>query len=108
MGSTADGGETIAVSAFKPRSLELIERVASGKVARLVLTKRGRPVAVLLPVREQPVELWGALRGMMEPVAEVDLTAPTGKVWAAEQGSYDVAPPIWCLFVQDRQYLRRK
>ena len=108
MDSSGEDGETIAVSAFKPRSLELIERVASGKAARLVLTKRGRPVAVLLPVGERPLELWGALRGLMELVAEVDLTAPTGEVWAAEQGSYDVAPPIWCLFVQDRQYLRRK
>ena len=47
----ADDVETIAVSAFKPRSLELIERVASGRVARLVLTKRGRAVAALVPVR---------------------------------------------------------
>ena len=84
MDSTPDGGETIAVSAFKPRSPELIERVASGKVARLVLTKRGRPVAVLLPVHERPVEPWGALRGLMELVAEVDLTAPTGEVWVAQ------------------------
>jgi hypothetical protein len=37
----AEDAETIAVSAFKPRSLELIERVASGRIARLVLTKRG-------------------------------------------------------------------
>ncbi|MFZ1428181.1 MAG: type II toxin-antitoxin system prevent-host-death family antitoxin [Geminicoccaceae bacterium] len=64
--------EAIAVSAFKPRSLELIERVASGRVARLVLTKRGRPVAAL--VRVQPVELWGALRELMQPVEGVELT----------------------------------
>ena len=97
MASTADGGETIAVSAFKPRNLELIERVASGKVARLVLTKCGRPVAVLLPVREQPVELWGALRGMMEVVAEVDLTAPTGEVWVAHGGGRINPDPILLL-----------
>ena len=108
MGMSGEDGETIAVSAFKRRSLELIERVASGQASRLVLTKCRRPVAVLLPVGEQALELWGALRDLMEPVTDVDLTAPTGEVWAAEQGSYDVAPPIWCLFVQDRQYLRRK
>jgi prevent-host-death family protein len=78
--------ETIAVSAFKPRSLELIERVASGRVTRLVLTRRGRPVAALVPVREEPVELWGALRGLMEPVPGVDLTAPVGETWDAERG----------------------
>ena len=80
----ADEVQTIAVSAFKPRSLELIERVASGRVARLVLTKRGRPVAALVPVREQPVELWGALRELMQPVEGVDLTVPVGEAWAAE------------------------
>lgn len=73
MDMPADEVETIAVSAFKPRSVELIERVA-----RLVLTKRGRPVAALVPVGEQPVELWGALRELMDPVEGVDMTAPVG------------------------------
>ena len=82
----AEDGETIAVSAFKPRSLELIESVASGRIARLVLTKRGHPVAVLVPARVPAVELHGSLRDLMEPVDEVDLTAPTGEAWAAEHG----------------------
>ena len=82
----ADEVETIAVSAFKPKSLELIERVASGRVARLVLTRRGRPVAALVPVQEPQVELWGALRDLMEPVPGVDLTAPVGEAWDAEGG----------------------
>lgn len=30
------------------------------------------------------VGLWGALRELMEPVAGVDLTAPTGELWEAE------------------------
>jgi prevent-host-death family protein len=84
VGLPADDVETIAVSAFKPRSLELIERVASGRVARIVLTKRGRAVAAVVPVREQPVELWGSLRELMEPVEGTDLTAPVGEAWAAE------------------------
>ena len=82
----ADDVETIAVSAFKPRSLELIERVASGRLARLVLTKRGRAVAALVPMGEPSIELWGALRELMEPVEGTDLTAPTGENWAAEHG----------------------
>lgn len=86
MVSAADEDERVAVSAFKPRSLELIERVASGRVPRLVLTKRGRAVAALVPVREQPpVELWGALRDLMEPVAGVDLTEPVGEAWDADR-----------------------
>ena len=68
MGVPGEEVETIAVSAFKPRSLELIERVASGRVRRLVLTKRGRPVAAVVPKREEqynPAELGGALRGLI-------------------------------------------
>jgi prevent-host-death family protein len=86
MDTPAEDVETIGVSEFKPRSLELIERVASGKLSRLVLTKRGRPVAVLVPVQEPRVRLWGALRELMEPVEDTDLTAPVGEVWAAEHG----------------------
>ena len=36
------------------------------------------------PTSAPGVELWGALRELMEPVAGVDLTAPTGELWEAE------------------------
>ena len=45
--------EAVAVSAFKARSVELIERVASGRVGPLVLTEWGCPVAAVAPVRER-------------------------------------------------------
>jgi prevent-host-death family protein len=73
----------LGVTAFKPRSLDLIEKVASGKLRRVVLTKRGQPVAALISLNEQPAELWGALAEIMEPVEGVDLTAPIGEVWKA-------------------------
>jgi prevent-host-death family protein len=73
----------LGVTAFKPRSLDLIEKVASGKLRRVVLTKRGQPVAALISLNEQPDELWGALAEIMEPVEGVDPTAPIGEVWKA-------------------------
>jgi prevent-host-death family protein len=77
---------TIGVTEFKPRSLELIEEVASGKVRRVVLTKRGKPVAALVPLPDTPVpSLRGCLKHLMEPVPGVDLTEPTGEVWDAER-----------------------
>jgi prevent-host-death family protein len=82
---TTEGEKTIGVTEFKPRSLELIEEVASGKVRRVVLTKRGKPVAAIVPLEEHGIEsLHGCLKHMMEPVPGVDLTEPTGEVWAAE------------------------
>jgi hypothetical protein len=37
------------------------------------------------PNDDAPQELWGALAELMAPVDGVDLTAPLGEVWAAEQ-----------------------
>ena len=85
-GASGDAEVTLGVTAFKPRSLELIELVAAGKPSRVVLTKRGRPVAALVPLRDQPDDLRGALADIMEPVRGVDLTEPTGERWAAEDG----------------------
>ena len=52
---TTSGEKTIGVTEFKPRSLELIEEVASGKIRRVVLTKRGKPVAALVPLPDTPI-----------------------------------------------------
>jgi prevent-host-death family protein len=81
------GAEVIlGVTAFKPRSLDLIERVASGKLDRVVLTKRGEPIVAIVPLDERRKNLWGALARLMRPVEGVDLTAPTGERWTAEDG----------------------
>jgi prevent-host-death family protein len=87
MTDIADDAElSVGVSEFKPKSLDLIERVASGKLRRVVLTKRGRPIAAVVPIDDSPPELWGALADLMEPVEGVDLTEPVGEAWAAENG----------------------
>ena len=87
MSDRSDEAEvTLGVTAFKPISLDLIEQVATGKLSRVVLTKRGRAVAALVPLRDQADNLWGALADLMEPVAGIDLTEPTGERWVAEDG----------------------
>jgi len=56
-------------------------------VQRVVLTKRGKPVAAIVPLEGPGFEsLHGCLKHMMEPVPGVDLTEPTGEVWDAELG----------------------
>lgn len=77
--------KTIAVSAFKPRSLEIIDEVANRKTTRVVLTRRGKPVAALIPVESKPYDPWGAMRGTVRVMPGVDLTAPLGEVWEADQ-----------------------
>jgi prevent-host-death family protein len=77
--------KTMAVSAFKPRSLAVIDEVATRKTSRVVLTRRGKPVAAIVPVEMTAYDPWGALRGTVRVGPGVDLTEPTGEVWDAER-----------------------
>ncbi len=76
---------TIPVTEFKAKCLAVIERVASGKAGRVVLTKRGKPVAALVPCAPARHRLWGAMRGTVFIPKGVDITEPTGEVWEAER-----------------------
>ena len=77
--------KTVGVTAFKTQCLALIDDVARGKTRRVVLTKRNRPVAAIVPVGEPGGELWGALRGAITVLPGTDLTAGTGEEWEAER-----------------------
>ena len=76
--------KTIGVTAFKAQCLALIDDVARGKSRRVVLLKRNRPVAAIVPIGEEPAELWGALRGSVKIAPDTDLTQPTGETWETE------------------------
>jgi len=78
--------KTIAVGAFKSRSMAIINEIANGRVSRVVLTRRGKPVVAIVPAVPGPIrDLWGAMRGSVRIAAEVDVTAPTGEIWDAER-----------------------
>ena len=61
------------VTAFKARCLALIEEVAQGKTRRVLLTKRNRAIAAIVPVEHETAELWGAMRGSVK-VARIHLS----------------------------------
>ncbi len=75
---------SIAVTEFKAHCLALIDNVATGKTSAVVLTKRNRPVAAIVPIDSDMPELWGAMRGSVTVAPGTDLTAPTGEIWDAE------------------------
>jgi len=65
--------ERIGVSEFKARCLSLLDRVAETR-AEYVITKRGRPVARVVPVEEsQPLE--GSVRVLVDDEEEWFSTA---------------------------------
>jgi prevent-host-death family protein len=82
--------ETISASEFKAKCLDLLDRVGRGEVARLVVTKRGAPVAMIVPppVEKAKVEqLYGWQRGSVIIPPDFDLTAPIlDEPLDAEQG----------------------
>jgi antitoxin (DNA-binding transcriptional repressor) of toxin-antitoxin stability system len=79
---------SVGVTAFKSKCLGLIDDVAQGKTGRILLLKRNRPVAAIVPIQDETADqqdLWGAMRGTVTVALGVDLTEPTGEVWDAEQ-----------------------
>lgn len=72
----------IAAGQFKAQCLKIMDKV--GKThEEVIITKRGKPVAKLVPVEEVPATpLFGFLRGSV--VIKGDLTRPTGETWDVE------------------------
>ena len=66
----------ISASEFKARCLAIFKDLEARRVTRVLVTRRGRPVAELTPPRTQLPTLWGAHRGSVGVEPGTDLTAP--------------------------------
>ncbi len=73
----------IPAGEFKARCLQLMDEVQeTGR--ELVITKRGRPVARLVPVVNAPPRVvFGCMDGSVTVLA--DIVAPLGEQWEADQ-----------------------
>jgi prevent-host-death family protein len=72
---------TIGVTAFKAQCLALIDDVARGKTRRVLLTKHNRPIAAIVPIERDLIDLWGAMRGTVTIALGTDLTAGIDEAW---------------------------
>jgi prevent-host-death family protein len=75
----ARGMLEIAASEFKAKCLDLMDQLAARKLNRIVVTKRGRPVAVLSPppTREELAEaFFGFMKGSVGAPEDFDFTEP--------------------------------
>lgn len=70
---------TIGAGDFKAKCLQLLDDVAEHRES-LVITKRGKPVAKLVPMPPD-TELFGALAGSV--LDEADIIAPIDAEWDA-------------------------
>lgn len=72
--------ETITTTEFEARCLDILDRLDRHELDGLVVTKQGRPIAVLRPSEDRSVPghpLHGFLRDSVLLPDAVDLTAPT-------------------------------
>jgi prevent-host-death family protein len=61
---------TLPVSEFKAKCLRLLEDVEA-KGDRIVITKRGRPMAQVAPIISQKVRLRGTWEGLVEVKGDI-------------------------------------
>jgi len=67
--------KTIPAAAFKAQCLTLMEDVRSTR-RPLVITKRGKPIAKVVPMEEPKDDFIGRLKGVFEVVGELDADPP--------------------------------
>ena len=68
----------IPAAKFKEQCLAILDRVGEEGV---VITKRGKPVAKLIPIRTESAELIGRLRGRVKVKGDI---FSTGVKWHAQ------------------------
>jgi prevent-host-death family protein len=68
---------------FKARCLKLMDEVQATR-RPVVITKRGKPVAKLVPVEEEVPSLFGRLKGTV--TIHGDIISPIEQDWHTERG----------------------
>ena len=76
----------IPAGEFKAKCLKLLDEVKQ-QHKEIVITKRGKPVARLVPLAEEFPEIFGRMKGTGEILG--DIVSPIGDIWNAEKGSDD-------------------
>ena len=78
--------ESLCVPAaeFKAKCLRLLDEVAHRR-SPIIVTKRGKPVAKLVPVEEEPVDLFGYMAGTAKICG--DIVESTEETWETDEES---------------------
>ena len=72
----------IAAGEFKAKCLHLLDEVQHSR-KELIITKRGKPVARLLPVEPEIPQIFGRMKGTVRILG--DIVGPTGEKWEADE-----------------------
>lgn len=63
--------KTMAASEFKARCLKVMDDVRD-KRETVLITKKGRPVARVVPVGDPPADIFGCLAGVVEITGDIE------------------------------------
>ena len=70
----------ISAGQFKTHCLAIMEEVRATREPVLI-TKRGRPVAKLVPVKEQSAKFLGRLQGVVKILGDIESPIEAPKTW---------------------------
>ncbi len=71
---------TMSAADFKAKCLDVLDQVAEHREP-VVVTKRGKPVAQVVPIVKRPKRLWGAMKGEIQ--VRGDIVSPLDVEWEA-------------------------
>ena len=74
--------EYIQAGKFKAKCLRLMDKVQRTK-KKIIITKRNKPIAQLVPIEEDSGSLFGKMKGTIRVVG--DILAPIDEVWDASR-----------------------
>ncbi len=72
--------KTMSAAEFKAKCLDVLDQVAA-RHEPVVVTKRGKPVAQVVPIVKRPKQLWGAMKGEIQ--IRGDIVSPLDVAWEA-------------------------
>ncbi len=76
--------KTMAAGEFKAKCLKVMDRVDETREP-VVITKRGRPVAKLVPVGNRRDDGFGCLKGIVEIVGDIESPLVAPEDWEANR-----------------------
>jgi prevent-host-death family protein len=72
--------KTMSAADFKAKCLDVLDQVAERREP-VVVTKRGKPVAQVVPLVARPKRLWGAMKNEID--VRGDIVGPPDVDWEA-------------------------
>lgn len=72
----------IAAGQFKAQCLKLMEHVQHSR-EEIIITKHGKPVAKLVPLKESPSSVLGFMKDSVQIFG--DITSPVEEIWEANE-----------------------